>query len=337
MLAFRITCALLLCGIPAALAEAQQPPARGIVPAAGRGGAAAGGAVRQPRPPLPGQGQQQAVAPIARPLPPLADKALVKILDDWGNASAQIRELRGEHRRFVFEDVFKTEKRSVGHFYYMAPDKGRIDLEPVAIAKDDTSRKKGYKLLPDRAERWICDGNQIITINDEAKEYEKFPLPVEMRGQNIINGPLPFLFGLKANEAHARFELELIPTKDPTKVVIVARPRQPHDQANYSEARILLDTKANLPDGVRLVDPAGTRVTEYFFENLQPNGVGLRQAVEKMMGRDPFHPNVNGYKTVQKPAGELPPGTSPPARNGLAPAPRNALRGEEGSGKARLE
>jgi len=324
MTAFRFSLALLLCGISIGILPAQPPRPRG------NGGASPQARAPRPQPQLNGP---QAVAPGARPIAPLNDPVLRKILDDWGNHSAQIRELRGTHERFVFEKVFMTETRSKGHFYFEAPDKGRIDLVPDEVKKGDKSRMEGYTLRPDHSERWICDGFKITTMNDEKKEFEQFDLPVEMRGQNIINGPLPFLFGLKALEAHQRYELTLKRFDEKTgTAVILAIPRRSDDQANYSEATIILDTNTNLPTAVRLVDPVGNRVTEYWFKNMQPNAAGLRQAVEKMMGRDPFHPDVRGYKTVQSPAGN-----GPPREGNAAPAPRNAGVPADGRGKVRLE
>ena len=54
------------------------------------------------------------------------------------------------------------------------------------------------------AQRWICTGKQIFIIHDDTKIYDKIDIPAQQQGKNIMNGPLPFLFGLKAEQAKAR-------------------------------------------------------------------------------------------------------------------------------------
>lgn len=325
MTAFRFSLAILLCGFSVITLPAQQPRPRGNAGAAPQ-------PARQERP------EPQLNAAPVRPKP--MDPVLRLLLDNWGESSAQIRELRGTHQRQVFDHVFQVEKRSVGHFYYVAPDKGRIDLEPTKPAANETSKavnekKVPYALAADRAERWICTGKEVLTINDESREYEVFPLPPDLQGQNIINGPLPFLFGLKAREAQQRFDMELL-SNDKDTALILAQPLKPDDQANYSEARILLDKTTFLPKAVRLLDPSGNRETRYWFKDLKPNDSGIRKAVESLMGKDPFKPSLAGYKAIQPPLVDQRRDAAP-REGGLAPAPRNAALPAEGRGKIRLD
>ncbi|HAD58541.1 MAG TPA: hypothetical protein DCG12_04810, partial [Planctomycetaceae bacterium] len=58
-----------------------------------------------------------------------------------------------------------------------------------------------YELISDIPQRWICDGKQLISIDDKQKEAQIHLLPPEMRGDNIMNSPLPFLFGLPPEKA----------------------------------------------------------------------------------------------------------------------------------------
>lgn len=324
MTAFRFSLAILLCGISISALPAQQTRPRGN-----------GGAVQQPARQARPEPQLN-VAPVQRK--PM-DPDLRILLNNWGTSSAQIRELRGTHRRQVFDHVFQVEKQSVGHFYYVSPDKGRIDLEPTKPApnaKSKATSKEGvpYALAADRAERWICTGKEVLTINDEAREYEVFPLPPDLQGQNIINGPLPFLFGLKADEAQQRFDMELLSNEAAT-ALILAKPLRPDDQANYSEARILLDKTTFLPKAVRLLDPSGNRETRYWFDGLKPNDSSIRKVVEDLMGKDPFKPSLAKYKAIQPPLVEQRRDVAP-RESGLAPAPRSAILPVDGKGRVRI-
>ena len=350
MMAFRICVAMLLSGLSTSVVMAQGQPSRNTgvprpaptgrpqIPSVQRGEQPR---QERPQPARTNPGQDQRVVPVAgveapTPLPPLTslDPQLLEVLKEWADSSAKIKELRGTHVRYVFDEVFSTEKRSKGNFYYVEPDKGRIDLEPLKVGTSDKPRKAGFTVQPENPERWICDGYKIYLINDASKEYDVFDLPLELRGENIINGPLPFLFGMSPENAHRRFELKLL-KNTATDATILAMPRLKSDQANYKEARIILRKDIYMPKAVRLLDPAETRVTEYWFDDLEPNGAGVKAAMRKLMGEDPFHPNLSSYKVAQTAAGTASGGAVTPA--GGRPAPRAVKATAEGTGRARLE
>jgi len=148
------------------------------------------------------QGQQPAdnQAPPVQQLP----IALEKILENWERESSKIEKLEGNHIRREYDDVFQIEKQSEGKFYYEHPDKGRIDIAGMKIpegAKSDKPNNKGdfYALKPGNDERWICDGKRIFSIDENEKKYEVYPIPLERRGVNIMEGPLPFLLPIRSS------------------------------------------------------------------------------------------------------------------------------------------
>ncbi|ADG69356.1 hypothetical protein Plim_3543 [Planctopirus limnophila DSM 3776] len=252
---------------------------------------------------------------------------LLKIMQDWEYNSARIQTLTGKHSRIVYNVVFETERRSTGQFFYEQPDQGRIDMKGVEPTRDAVSRRVGasgkpFRIEADKQERWICTGQEVLQINDTEKTYEIYPLPPNMQGQNIINGPLPFLFGMKVDEARRRFSLTLLAANDKLAKIEVI-PRLQMDANNYKRAEIMLDLKSFLPSAVKLIDPAGTLETVYVFSDLQPNQAGIRAAMANLWGRDPFKPALNGYKMVQvapKVDAELvPAGNQQPAPSGNAP------------------
>ncbi len=134
----------------------------------------------------------------------------------WANATKDIPKLEGEHTRWIYDHVFQVEKRAIGSFYYEAPDKGRIDLEPDpkvhpgAVNSNKIGKNgKPFTIQPDQAEKWICDGQTIMQINDDEKTYESIQIPPQNQGHNIMDGPLPFLFGMPPEQAKKRFWLKL--------------------------------------------------------------------------------------------------------------------------------
>ncbi len=256
-------------------------------------------------------GQSKTARPPAEqlriePLPP----ELEKILLEWERQSSKIEKLVGEHQRIVYNGVFEVEKRSDGKFYYESPDKGRIDLKGMKIDDAEVSKRvnkksgQPYRIEADQETRWICTGKEVMNINDDEKTFEMFPLPPDLQGANIINGPLPFLFGMKAEEAKKRFEISFVAEDDPKKnnknvVWLTARPRQMADKENFQEATIILDRTRYLPHAVKLLDPSGNMETVY---NFPANKLHINQTsmVPPIFRNDPFHPTLRGYKMVQQ-------------------------------------
>ena len=226
-----------------------------------------------------------------------------EILLAWSNASKGINKLEGKHHRYVYDKVFEVEKRAVGLFYYESPDKGRIDISPRKIPKQAVSRRlnkirKPYTLQPDKPIRWISNGKQIMQIDDSQKVVNVYPIPPESRGQNIMNGPLPFLFGMPPEQAKRRYELKLLKETE-TTVWLHVKPRLRIDAANWKEARVILN-KSNryLPTAVQLIDPSGNRETVYTFSNLKVN---KRRGFFPQLG-NPFKPKLFRYRVVLKEA-----------------------------------
>jgi TIGR03009 family protein len=255
--------------------------------------------------PLPGNDPPKRERPKAAPLrvqnvPP----QLMSILQQWSAATDKITRLSGEQHRWVYDTVFKVEKRSEGNFYYESPGSGRIDINAKAIPKGAVSRRKDkktgkpFEVKPDQSVRWVCDGKRIMQLDVAQKQADIFPIPVANQGRNIMDGPLPFLFGMPPQKALQRYQLELVKNA-PDKCYLKAIPRWRSDAANYKEATIILDKKLWLPQAVKMIDPAGTRETVYFFQNLQVNP---RNFVPWWKGdKNPFKPNLRNWKIVNKP------------------------------------
>jgi len=245
---------------------------------------------------------------------------LENILAKWEKESGNINKLEGTHVRLWYDDVFCVEKRSEGRFYYEKPDKGRIDITGMKIPKGAKSGKinpengEPFQLQPGENERWICDGKRIFKIDEEEKSYEVYPIPLERRGANIMEGPLPFLFGMPAKTAKERYFLKLVENSE-QRIVIAVKPRRRADAANYSEAKVLLDPKTYLPGAVQLIHPGGNQSTVYSFKKVEANkNKGL---IAGFFGKDPFTPDLDGYQLQGKVVAEAAPGEPKPA----APAP----------------
>lgn len=282
--------------------------------------------------------------PVLMQIAPV-DPKLDALLKDWERKTAGIKTLHGVHTRKEFNTVFASEEQSEGMFFFEAPDKGRIDIKGMTPEKGQISRKKDpqgnpYQIKPGRDQIWICNGQQILMVDPPQKQYERMPIPPEMQGNNIIRSPLPFLFGMKAEDMKRRFQMKWLKEYPDGAVLIEVVPRTREDSQNYSKAYVKLNTTYYIPSDVQLADPGGTAFTEYHFDmdKLKINQQGLKQVLFR---QDPFNPSLLTYKEVQAPngGGVQPAGNQQPAlpKTPLTPKnPQTSLGPQRPSGRATL-
>jgi hypothetical protein len=156
----------------------------------------------------------------------------------------------------------------------------------------DPKTGQRYTLQSDEPEQWICDGKYIWQVNVGEKTTEEVPLPPELQGPNIMDGPMPFLFGMPVEQSRRRYEISLAkakPNTPPTWIWLNVKPRLPKDAANWSSANVILDSKTYLPLFVKMIDPSGNLETVYHFKEVKVNEIELPWA------RDIFKP-PGGHK-----------------------------------------
>lgn len=256
---------------PAETAEPQ--PVRGIP----KQGAMQGPIPRQPA--MPGPAPQVAMQPI----PP----GMKQLLLDWEAKTDNIKSLSCPITRIEFDKVFATETRSKGKVFFENPDRGRIDFEPAdeaLLMKPGRVDEKGkpYKVSPGASAKWICTGKMIYVLDVKNKSYDLIEIPPQMQGQNITRSPLPFIFGMKAQDAMQRFALRFGQFHNPQgnkvgangkplrpALHIIANPIDPNVAKEYIEAEIIVDAETFLPMNLRTLDPAGNKETVYSFNQAE--------------------------------------------------------------------
>ncbi len=259
---------------------------------------------------LPEPGQQAEV-----------DPELWRVLEDWSATSATITRLKGEIQRRTYDLAFSVERLGQGYFYYESPDKGRLDVTPVDITQAMLQKRQAkgarvrrnpkngqpFALESDTEGKWICDGQNVIIMQVAEKTASVLALPPELQGRNIMNGPLPFLFGLPPQQALNRFHLKLhrSPTSTDPIALLEAAPKQRKDAESWRAAQILLDTRTGLPVHVELTKPSGNEKVVYSFSNLTVNS--RIDSWWKRFGRTPFKPNISRDWTVKTPGDDKAP------------------------------
>ncbi|MEN0111996.1 MAG: hypothetical protein AAF805_14850, partial [Planctomycetota bacterium] len=114
-------------------------------------------------------------------------------------------------------------------------------------------------------EHWVCDGEAVYEYKHDQKQLVVRPIPPEFQGQNIAEGPLPFLFGAEADKLKARYWMRVDARAPEGTVWLVASPKRRSDAANYRQVDLMLDAREMLPNAMRVTMPDGSHTT-YTFE-----------------------------------------------------------------------
>lgn len=252
------------------------------------------------------------------------DPETEQVLKDWELHTAKFVKLRGEFYRHKYDFTFGIEKCSTGKFAFEAPDKGYYEIKPTEVKPGATSKKRGKNGQPltlqaDQPERWVCTGKEVIRFDEQEKRYERVTIPPEKQGERIIDGPLPFLFGMKAERAKQRYQkIELLKKTDEREIWLRVVPRFREDATNWSEALIIIDRATYVPKAVQLIDPSGAESVHKFL-NVEVN------PKRGWFESDPFKPDLRRYK----PALTSKPGATPVVSKESTSLPDNFDRDAE--------
>lgn len=298
---------------------------------------------------LPGQ-------PDWFPLDPQHEKYLTEILKFWEFQAGQVQRYRCKFVRWEYDPVILPRHPAVaatvaeGQIQYAAPDKGLFEVKKAwDVVKDkqtgDPTLKDGKAEYAPRTEvfdeHWICDGKSIFQIDGRNKQIVQRPLPPEMQGKHIAEGPLPFLFGAKVETIKEQYWIHVLPPEKKGRFHLEAIPKQRQQAADFKALHIFIDEKEFLPEALILFDRVGGHAT-YEFQEREKNWNLLPEKL------NPFHQQFfapklpTGWKMVTEPfqmiqatAGQ-PRALQQPAPQQVAPqqvapqqssaAPRQAIR-----------
>lgn len=277
---------------------------------------------------------QQGIAPQQPRAPfqvsPAHQGWLDQVLIKWENDSKTVKNFYcdfelDKHNIFGPADgrPFAKEKGKLG---YTKPDKGSFQItesvvwkakpqaapapvagngdqpqQPQAAAGDYVPRTDGNgKTIP--GDHWVCTGQKVFQYKHEAKELEVVPIPQQMQGKEIVNGPLPFVFGAEAKKLKVRYWME--PAEDLCKgkfIGIHAKPKFQQDAAEFSDVWIVLRNEPNerlMPAGLRLRYPDGSW-SEYRFDLKDAQVNGQLAGLLASLFAEPRTPW--GWKRVERP------------------------------------
>ncbi len=297
----------------------------------------------------PNNGGQIIAEPPFPPLNAQEQQYIDQILKAWEEKTADINRFSCEFGRWEYDSqapgVAELAKQigrpdvpisaGQGVLRFQKPDKG--------LFRTDTYSKSTGKVLPNGVvelvkdpqnfgEYVICDGQNVWDYDRKEKICTRMQLPPEMQGLGIMNSPLPFLFGVKANEIKARYWVRAIspgmqngqPVQD--KYAVEAYPKYPVDAVNYHHVQIVLDRELFLPELMVLylpewsdksisengvvIDPRDKRMV-YQFANRQSNA-SIFQKISETIFQKEFIPTEPPSDWKKNDIPYFPPASNPP-------------------------
>jgi len=256
-------------------------------------------------------------AAVAPPQPPAApftltpaeEAELDRALRDWEEKSGKVKTYSCKFVRLDFDvtiaamleqgktiDPNKPTRESNGELKYAAPDKGL------------------YRVDGKTQEKWICDGRAIYAYDFDNKIVTEYPLPAELQGKAIADGPLPFIFGASSAKLKQRYFLRLVTpaNADKNQIWLQAFPRFQADAANFSRATLILADTEKMPIALELYMPNAKDRTVYTFQKPMVNNLF------DVIQAGTFKPDLGwGWKKVVDNSGQTQRVTSQPG--GAAP------------------
>lgn len=218
--------------------------------------------------PAPTAGQ----APTGFRLNNIEQAFLEQVLNQWEEQSGQISTFNCDFTRLVYNPVFGPGKDENGqqiaknHEYgtvsYERPDKGSFQIKKVLAW--DAAQGKHVENPNIVGEHWVCDGESVFQYRHDQKQLVVSPIPPEMRGKNIADGPLPFLFGAETEKLKARYWMRVDPRAQAGSIWLVALPKRRTDAANYQQVDLMLDSNRMLPTSMRVTAPDSSQTTYTF-------------------------------------------------------------------------
>lgn len=273
-------------------------------------------------PPSPGPAQPAAVQPPQ--LSPQQAAALDQLLAAWETRNASVRTWSCTFHKWEYNAWSPAGAggdrlafaESTGELKYAAPDKGLFRVKQSKQWNPETRR---YELRGGEAgEHWVCNGESIYEFRHTERQLRETKLPPEMRGKAISDGPLPFVFGAKADTLKRRYWMRLITPPDVRdQIWLEALPRYQVDAANFSKVELILQARDLMPFAIQIHKPGGQDRDVYQFDpntNLIDRGLDLIRDFAR-----PVTPL--GYTYVLDDASGAGPGVAPAA---ALPPPRSS-------------
>jgi TIGR03009 family protein len=256
-------------------------------------------------PPPPAAPPRVATVPpqpqVPAPLSPQEQAALDQLLAAWEARSAAVQTWSCTFHKWEYDNAWAGQvngqavavAEKSGEIKYAAPDKGLFRVKESKLWNN--ANKQFETAANDPGEHWVCNGQSIFQFRHTERQLVETRLPKEMQGKAITDGPLPFVFGAKAETLKKRYWMRIItPPQVSDQIWLEALPRLQVDAVNYSKVELILQSRDLMPFAIQIYKPGNLGREVYQFDqqnNLINAAMNIFQNFAKPM--TPF-----GYKYV---------------------------------------
>jgi TIGR03009 family protein len=257
----------------------------------------------------------------------------------WEGQSAKLKTLEVSIYRIDKDPAWwDQEEHYLGHAAFKSPQLAYLDFRKVKLHPEvDPKDKNKKRLVPDKKNNQVvstpyqtivCTGPEVWDYHYDVKQIYIYTLDKDERRRAIAEGPLPFLFNMKASEARARYNM-VLHGQDDKRYLVKIEPLLPEEQQRYSIAWIYLDRDYLLPTRIVLVAPDKKSYQSFTLSAIKPNiqpderffkvvNPGKPWKVERNPGERGPSPPANARARRRPPEGQA----ARPARPGTSDAPR---------------
>jgi TIGR03009 family protein len=194
----------------------------------------------------PAQTQQQPTARAQTP-PPADQSKLPEYLRRWEKEMASIQTLKITCNRTVKDPLTESVRNSTGVVLFMRPNLAAFKMAPKEKPNEFT-------------ERAIYTGNFLYYFDYASKVIQARPMTPPKSGQVADDTFLPFLTGMKADEAVRRYDLK-IEKEDQWYAYVIVVPRLAGDRAEFTKGRLVFNKETFLPRQLWYVEPNSSQIT----------------------------------------------------------------------------
>jgi TIGR03009 family protein len=247
----------------------------------------------------------------APPLVPPNPARMEKLLKDWEGQSSKLNTLDVSIYRIDLAPAWGDEDHYEGHAVFKSPQLAYLGFNKVKLVTNDKKKMvpqvdRNKKRVTTPFETIVCTKDEVWQYRFDLKQIFVFPLDKNARKRALEEGPLPFLFNMKADEAKARYDMLLL-EEDAKTILLKITPKLKEDLESFSTAWVLLDARFLLPTRILLLAPDKKSTKDFYLSNIRAN-----QLVDGAFFRvgDPGKP----WKIERNPGG-----AAPARANGMVP------------------
>jgi TIGR03009 family protein len=229
-----------------------------------------------------------------------------QLLLQWEGQSAKLKTLEVSIYRIDKNPAWGEEEHYQGHAAFKTPQLAFLDFRKVNLqVKADPKAKDKKAVTPvikNKAidskpyETIVCTGQEVWHYRYDVKQIFVYPLDKNQRKRALEEGPLPFLFNMRAAEAKQRYEM-VLQGQDEKKYLVMIKPLLPEDKDSFSLAWVYLDKGYLLPTRIYLLAPDRKSSKDFQLSDIHANDPVKERY---FVGVDPGKP----WKVERNPGGE---------------------------------